>query len=81
MEAQSSGWAAPKHRAMALDDRIRRFLADPPPGSKTRAALEHGVDLTLTTRRLAMSVDERFADLGARMAWVKTLRRARFHRR
>jgi hypothetical protein len=62
---------------MPLSERLRRFLADPPPGSKTREALDYGVDVTLTTQRLAMTPSERLADLGARMEWLKSLRRAR----
>jgi hypothetical protein len=62
---------------MPLSDRVRRFLADPPAGSKTREALDCGVDITLTTERLSMTPSERLAGLGARMDWFKSLRHAR----
>jgi hypothetical protein len=61
---------------MALSERVRKFLADPPPGSKTYEAREFGVDLTLTARRLELTVDERLKDIGARMDLVKAVRRA-----
>jgi hypothetical protein len=62
---------------MALSKRVREFLANPPAGSKTRAALEFGVDLSLTARRLAMTPDERLENIGARMDMLKAFRRAR----
>jgi hypothetical protein len=55
---------------------IKKFLAAPPAGSRTRAALEYGIDISLTAQPLEMSVDERMADLGRRMDWLKTLQRA-----
>jgi hypothetical protein len=61
---------------MLLSEAIKRFLAAPPEGSRTRAAVEYGIDVSLTARRLEMSVDERVADLGLRMDWLKSLRRA-----
>jgi hypothetical protein len=33
-----------------MNERVRAFLKNPPPGSKTRAALDFGIDLTLTVR-------------------------------
>jgi hypothetical protein len=35
-----------------MKDATRAFLRNPPPGSKTRAAMEFGVDLTLTVRNM-----------------------------
>ena len=62
---------------MPLSERMKNFLANPPPGSKSREALEFGIDLSLTTRRLEMTVEERLADIGPKMDWLKSLRAAR----
>lgn len=35
-----------------MKDATRAFLRNPPPGSKTRDAMEFGVDLTLTVRNM-----------------------------
>jgi hypothetical protein len=62
---------------MPLSERVRAFLADPPLGSKTRAAQEFGVDISLTSQRLAMSGEERLGRLAAMAAWVMAIRGAR----
>ncbi len=36
----------------SFNDRVRAFLRNPPPGSKTRAAMDFGIDLTLTVRNM-----------------------------
>jgi hypothetical protein len=33
-----------------MNEKVRAFLKNPPAGSKTRAALDFGIDLTLTVR-------------------------------
>ena len=33
-----------------MNEKVRAFLKNPPPGSKTRAALDFGIDLTMTVR-------------------------------
>jgi hypothetical protein len=35
-----------------MREATREFLRNPPPGSKTRAAMDFGIDLTLTTRNM-----------------------------
>jgi hypothetical protein len=62
---------------MPLSDRIKSFLANPPAGSRTREALDFGVDLSLTSQRLGMTIEERLADIGQKMDWLKSLRGAR----
>lgn len=62
---------------MPLNDAVKKFLASPPAGSRTRAALDYGVDISVTARNLDMTIDERVADLGEKMDWLRTLRRAR----
>jgi hypothetical protein len=33
-----------------MNERLRAFLRDPPPGSKTREAIDFGIDISLTVR-------------------------------
>jgi hypothetical protein len=43
-----------------MREATREFLRNPPPGSKTRAAMDFGIDLTLTTRNMfALTPGER----------------------
>ena len=43
-----------------MREATREFLRNPPPGSKTRAAMDFGIDLTLTARNMfALSPGER----------------------
>jgi hypothetical protein len=35
-----------------MREATREFLRNPPPGSKTRAAIDFGIDLTLTSRNM-----------------------------
>ena len=35
-----------------MREATREFLRNPPPGSKTKAAIDFGIDLTLTTRNM-----------------------------
>lgn len=43
-----------------MNKATREFLRNPPQGSKTRAALDFGIDLTLTTRNMfALTPGER----------------------
>ncbi len=37
---------------MKLDAAVRAFLANPPAGSKTRAAMDFGIDISLTIHNM-----------------------------
>jgi hypothetical protein len=50
-----------------VKDSTKAFLRNPPAGSKTRAAVDFGIDLTLTTRNMfGLTAAQRLERLQAR---------------
>jgi len=59
---------------------MRAYLADPPAASKTRAAIEFGIDLTLTARNVfTLTPEERLHSLERAVASLKSARRTVLH--
>lgn len=59
-----------------MKDATRKFLHDPPPGSKTRAAIEFGTDLSMTVRNMfVLSPAERLDRLQHGQIDLRSIRR------
>jgi hypothetical protein len=56
--------------------RLYELVANPPPGSKIAAAKTFGIDLTLNLRSLALTPDERVAEMEGALEFVDELQRA-----
>jgi len=57
-------------------EKIRQLLMNPRPGSKVAAALEFGIDLTLTFGQLKKTPQERIDDLQSAMRGLEEFARA-----
>ncbi len=60
-----------------LRDTLIRLISDPAPGSKTAAAKEFGIDLTLLLRKLELTPTERLRELTAAQGFIAELQRAK----
>lgn len=71
-----------KARAPLTDlERARRWLLNPPPGSKARAAMDFGVDLSLNARLIGQTVTERILSMQRAANDLSRMKRARTQRR
>jgi hypothetical protein len=59
-----------------LHRRLYELITNPPSGSKIAAAKEFGIDLTLNLRSLALTPDERTAEMERALEFVEDLQRA-----
>jgi len=57
-------------------EKIRQLIMNPHPGSKVAAALEFGIDLTLTFGQLKKTPQERLDDLQSSMRGLEEFARA-----
>ena len=57
-------------------EKIRQLIMNPRPGSKIAAALEFGIDLTLTFGQLKKTPQQRIADLQSAMKGLEEFARA-----
>jgi hypothetical protein len=62
----------PKHES----DRLRELISNPPSGSKIKAAIEFGVDLSLNIRSLQLTPAERVVEMERALRLVEALQQA-----
>jgi hypothetical protein len=63
-----------------MNQAAREFLRNPPEGSKTRAALDFGIDLTLVCQNLLLTPEQRLKKTEATRAstlWLDRIRAKR----
>ena len=61
---------------LELQHRLYELVMNPPVGSKMAAAKEFGIDLTLNLRSLALTPEERVAEMEGAQGFVEDLRQA-----
>ncbi len=61
---------------LELQRRLYELVMNPPAGSKIAAAKEFGIDLTLNLRSLALTPDERVAEMESALGFIEELQRA-----
>ncbi len=61
---------------LELQHRLYELVMNPPAGSKIAAAKEFGIDLTLNLRSLALTPEERVAEMEGALEFVEELQRA-----